>query len=236
MTTPFQLWTDDLDTLSNDNRQRYKTSDGMSRLSVVSRPYRTRRQPDRTQATREQIKNAVRELLAEGSFHASSVERVAERAGVARATLYQHFRSRLELVDAICETFDENPALLQLRETVELPDADAALADTIALTIRFWSTEDQILRQLYGAAAVDPAAQSLVDRQRRDRHTEYERLVHNLQRADRLRTGLGREHALNLLLVLSSYDTYRELREAGLTDRKLTTLLQQTARDLLLPA
>ena len=209
----------------------------MSRLSVVSsRPYRTRRQPDRTQATREQIKNAVRELLAEGSFHASSVEQVAERAGVARATLYQHFRSRLELVDAICETFDENPALFQLRDAVELPDADTALADTIALTVRFWSSEDQILRQLYGAAAVDPAARDLVDRRRRDRRNEYDRLVHNLHRADNLRASLTRQRALNLLLVLSSYDTYRELREAGLSDRKLTTLLQQTARDLLLSA
>jgi AcrR family transcriptional regulator len=214
---------------------RYKMSDELSRLSVLSsRPYRTRRQADRTQATREQIKTAVRELLAEGTFHASSVEQVAERAGVARATLYQHFRSRLELVDAICETFDENPALLRLRETVALPDPDTALAETIALTIRFWSSEDPILRQLYGAAAVDPAARDLVDRQRRDRRDEYDRLVHNLQRAGRLRTGLGRQQALNLLLVFSSYDTYRELREAGLSDSKATSLLQRTARELLL--
>jgi AcrR family transcriptional regulator len=212
-------------------------SDSMSRLSVMPRgPYRTRRRSDRTQATRDQIKNAVRELLAEGSFHASTVEEVAERAGVARATLYQHYRSRLELVDAICETFDENPALLQLRETVELPDADAALAETIALTVRFWSTEDPILRQLYGAAAIDPAAQALVDRQRGDRRKEYDRLVHNLHRAQDLRAGVTRQRALNLLLVLSSYDTYRELREAGLSDRQVATLLQQTARDLLLPA
>jgi AcrR family transcriptional regulator len=203
---------------------------------VSSRPYRTRRQPDRTKATREQIKTAVRDLLAEGSFHASSVEQVAERAGVARATLYQHFRSRLELVDAICETFDENPALLQLRDTVELPDADIALAETIALTVGFWSTEDPILRQLYGAAAIDSAAQALVDRQRGDRRNEYDRLVHNLHRNHHLRAGLTRQQALNLLLVLSSYDTYRELREAGLSDRQTTTLLQQTARELLLPA
>jgi AcrR family transcriptional regulator len=212
-------------------------SDSMSRLSVVpARPYRTRRRSDRTQATREQIKTAVRELLAEGSFHASTVEEVADRAGVARATLYQHFRSRLELVDAICETFDENPALLQLRDTVELPDAHTALGETIALTVRFWSTEDPILRQLYGAAAIDSAAQALVDRQRSDRRNEYDRLVHNLHRAHNLRPGLTRQRALNLLLVLSSYDTYRELREAGLSDRQTTTLLQQTARDLLLPA
>src|SRR4029079_15913327 len=124
-----------------------------------------RRRSDRTQATREQIKTAVRELLAEGTFHASTVEEVADRAGVARATLYQHFRSRLELVDAICETFDENPALLRLRQTVDGADSGAALADTIAEAMRFWSSEDPVLPHLYGVASIDPAAQDLIDRQ-----------------------------------------------------------------------
>jgi AcrR family transcriptional regulator len=109
---------------------------------MTSRAYRTRRRPDRTRQTRERIMAGVRELLAEGTFHEAPVEEVAERAGVSRATLYQHFRSRVELVDAICETFGENPALRQLRDTVELPDAEAALAETIALTVRFWASED----------------------------------------------------------------------------------------------
>jgi AcrR family transcriptional regulator len=203
---------------------------------VSYRPYRTRRRADGTQATRERIKTAVRELLAEGSFHASTVEEVADRAGVARATLYQHFRSRLELVDAICETFDENPALLRIREIVELPDADKALAETIADCIQFWSSEDPILQQLYGVAAIDPAAQALVERQRADRRSELERLAHNLQQGRRLRPGVTKHRALTLLLVLTSYETFRELREDGLSDRQATTLLQKTARQLLLPA
>jgi AcrR family transcriptional regulator len=203
---------------------------------VSYRPYRTSRRADGTQATRERIKTAVRELLAEGSFHASTVEEVADRAGVARATLYQHFRSRLELVDAICETFDENPALLRIREIVELPDADKALAETIADCIQFWSSEDPILQQLYGVAAIDPAAQALVERQRADRRSELERLAHNLQQGRRLRAGVTKHRALTLLLVLTSYETFRELREDGLSDRQATTLLQKTARQLLLPA
>lgn len=201
---------------------------------MPARPYRARSKPSRPQATRERINAAVRELLAEGRFHDSTVEEVAERAGVARATLYQHFRSRLELVDAICESFDENPALLRLREIVELPDADNALAETIAGSIRFWSSEDPILQQLYGVAAIDPAAQALVDRQRADRRSELERLAHNLHRAHRLRTGLTQQRALTLLLVLTAYDTFRELREDGLSDRQATALLQDTARQLLL--
>ena len=84
---------------------------------MPARAYRARRRPERT-ATRDRIKAAVHELLAEGGFHQATVEEVADRAGVSRATLYQHFGSRLELVDAICETFDANPALLELRQLV----------------------------------------------------------------------------------------------------------------------
>ncbi|HWJ32119.1 MAG TPA: helix-turn-helix domain-containing protein [Gaiellaceae bacterium] len=200
---------------------------------MSSRAYRARSRPKRSEETRERIKAAVRELLAEGTFHESTVEEVADRAGVSRATLYQHFRSRVELVDAICETFDLNPALLRLRETVDGPDPGAALADTVADAVRFWSSEDPVLRHLYGVASIDPAAQDLVDRQRADRRTELERLARNLSRSRRLREGMNEQRAVSLLLVLTSYDTFRELREAGLTDRQLTTTLQQAARDLL---
>jgi hypothetical protein len=113
--------------------------------------------------------------------------------------------------------------------TVALPDADTALAQTIAHTIAFWSSEDPVLRPLYGAAAVDPAAQDLVDRQRADRRRKYERLVRNLHHAHRLRSGLTHQRALNLLLVLSSYNTYRELRAGGLSDRQATALLQENS-------
>lgn len=199
---------------------------------MSARAYRTGRRPGRSAETRERIKTAVRELLAEGTFHTSSVEHVADRAGISRATLYQHFGSRLELVDAICETFDANPALLELRQIVELPDADAALDKTIANANRFWSSEDPVLRQLYGVAAIDPAAQSLVDRQRADRRGELQRLVRNLHRAGRL-SERTTARALALLLVLTSYETFRELREAGLSDRQITLTLQHAARELL---
>lgn len=184
--------------------------------------------------TRRKIKAAVAELMTEGTFHDSTVEQVADRAGISRATLYQHFRSRLELVDAICERFDENPALLAIRAAVELPDADAALAETIAHAVRFWSSEDPILGQLYGVVAIDPAAEAFVKRQRADRHGEMTRLVRNLERAGRLRGGLTEDGALSLLMVLTSYETFCELRLAGSADPAITDALHVTARTVLL--
>jgi AcrR family transcriptional regulator len=200
----------------------------------TTRAYRAGRRTARSEQTRERITDAVRELLADGSFHQSSVEEVAERAGISRATLYQHFRSRLDLVDAICDTFDLNPALLRLRETVVLDDADAALEQTIALAMRFWSSEDSILSQLYGVAAIDPAAHDLVERQRADRRSEMTRLVANLRDAGRLRKELSNRRALAVLMLLTSYETFNELRLAGLSERKLVETLHDSARTLLL--
>ena len=92
------------------------------------------RRPRKSQETRDRIIGAVRDLLAEGAFHESTVDEVASRAGVSRATLYQHFGTRLGLVDAMCEAFDENPALIALRE------ADG-LDDFVARVVEFWAAE-----------------------------------------------------------------------------------------------
>jgi AcrR family transcriptional regulator len=213
--------------------------DLLSRLPVEmpsTQAYRTQRRPTRAERTRERIMAAVRELLAEGTFHESTVEQVAERAGISRATLYQHFRSRIDLVDAICDTFALNPALVEIREAVELPDPEAALAETIALAVRFWASEDAILRQLYGVVAVDPAAGDLVDRQRADRHGEMKRLARHLKAAGRLRSELTERDALDQLMVFTSYETFSELRLGGRSEQRITRLLRESARALLLRA
>src|SRR5207302_10528572 len=113
-------------------------------------------------------------------------------------------------------------------------DPDAALAESIANTIRFWFSEDAILAQLYGVVAIDPAARSLVDRQHADRRSEMQRLIRNLKDAGRLRPGLSARYALALIMLLTSYESFRELRQAGLSEREVTTRLQDSARALLI--
>jgi AcrR family transcriptional regulator len=168
----------------------------------------------RSSSTRERIVAAVRDLLEEGVFHETTVEQVAAKAGVSRATLYQHFGTRLGLVDAMCERFDANPALVALREATTV---DAV----IELVVAFWATEERVLAQLYGVAAVDPAARDLVERQRRDRYAELKRV-------------LGGTDALPQLAVLTSFETFAELRRGvGLSQKRVVEALQDAARRLL---
>jgi len=172
---------------------------------------------------RAQIVDAVRELLEAGTFHETSVEDVAARAGVSRATVYQHFGSRLGLVDAMCETFGRNQALRALK------DADD-VEDFLARVVDFWASEEKVLVALYGVAAVDPAARDLVERQRRDRYGVVRRLVGGM----RSRRGPREEDAFVQLAVLSSFETYLELRRhTGLAKRDVVEALLRSARGVL---
>jgi AcrR family transcriptional regulator len=167
----------------------------------------------------------VHELLDAGRFHTSTVEEVAERAGVSRATVYQQFGSRLGLVDALCETFDASPPLLALRAAIDDEGEPLEALDAfVGYAADFWASEERVLLQLYGVAAIDPAAAALVARQRADRRGELERLLRRLRPKDAKR-------ALVLLLVVTSFETYEELRRhAGLPHREVVRLLREQAR------
>lgn len=52
---------------------------------------------------REAILEAARAAFAEGGFHETSLDAVAERAGVSKALLYEHFSSKRELYVAMLE-------------------------------------------------------------------------------------------------------------------------------------
>jgi len=167
---------------------------------------RRKREPPES---RGRVMEAVRELLREGAFHESTVEEVAARAGVSRATVYQQFGSRLGLVDAICDGLD-------LSAVVASPDVPTLLKRTTD----FWAREETLLTQLYDAAAVDPAAREFVERQTRDRYR------HLPQWAD----GPG----VATLGLLTSFETYLELRRRrGLSQRQVVAYLQGAADKLL---
>lgn len=55
----------------------------------------------RTDSTRAKLFAAAAELIGERGFHGTTVDDIVERAGVAKGTVYYHFRSKAELFDAL---------------------------------------------------------------------------------------------------------------------------------------
>jgi AcrR family transcriptional regulator len=198
-----------------------------------SRVYRQRRRAERTARTRAQIMDAVRGLLQEGTFHEASVEEIARVAGVARATLYQHFGSRLGLVEAICDSLAENPSMVAIQASPDLADAREALTQMIEQGMAFWDSEQSLHRHLYGLAEIDESAAEFVQRQTDDRRSVVERIVDRLVEAKAVRDEVTAAHARATLLVLTSFHTFEELRAAGLTTRETERFAISRAQELL---
>ncbi|MFI0422536.1 TetR family transcriptional regulator [Spongiactinospora gelatinilytica] len=55
-------------------------------------------------ARRRQLLGAAQEVFVENGYHAAAMDEIAERAGVSKPVLYQHFPSKLELYLALLDT------------------------------------------------------------------------------------------------------------------------------------
>ncbi len=59
-------------------------------------------------ARRAQLLEAARDVFAEQCYHAAAMDDIAERAGVSKPVLYQHFPGKLELYRALLTTHAED--------------------------------------------------------------------------------------------------------------------------------
>lgn len=98
---------------------------------------RASRRRDRN-ATREDILIAARELAAEHGPEAMTISEVAHRAGVNRGTLYQHFRGRDELAEAVMLSFTS--------ELTAMLSSESPVGERIDLFLSFFVEHPEFVR------------------------------------------------------------------------------------------
>ncbi len=115
----------------------------------------------RRAVTREQIVGAVHAMLLDGaSFSELSVGRIAERAGVSRATFYLHFSDKRQLLGALAER-----ELTQWRAVAEPLFANPTagfdeLLDVVRALIEMWDQQRAVLAALIELAEYDDVARA----------------------------------------------------------------------------
>lgn len=131
-------------------------------------------QPDpRYLRSREAIQAAVRSILIEEGPGAISHQRVAEVAGVGRATVYRHWANT---DDMVFDLVAENPFRL-LSPNLEGPLGDRLTAWLAWLDTHFGSQENRaLILHIVTRAPIDPAADHLRERRTSD-------LIHHLGQA-----------------------------------------------------
>ena len=176
------------------------------------RPYRLGQRQAAIDETRARVIGAARELLVCDKPGRFSIEAVAQRADVARATVYYQFRSKLGLLEALFDSVAAAGGMAGLADAFGRSEPLAALDEYIAVFGRFWGSDRRLHRRLHGLAAVDPdlgaALQARAEWRRRGAATLVS-LAHRPAWIPARRAAAGRDrHAVHA-------DQLRHLRHPG---------------------
>ena len=200
---------------------------------MATRRYTTARRPESSESVDRVLKAAER-LITEGKFHSATMDELAVAAGVSRATVFNRFRSKLGVLEALFTRGMEGPEMAAIQEALALEDPVAALDAVVEAGCAIWEAYGFVHLQLQAVGVLEPEAAALVDQQRDEQRADLERLRRRLAKSGRLRPGLSQARATATLHMLTSLESFLWLRQSyGLSLRQTRETLAELARTLL---
>jgi AcrR family transcriptional regulator len=196
-------------------------------MNAVARSYSSPLRQQQSEETRLRIVEAALALISEKPQEAFSHEEIAKRAGIALRTVYRHFPSRTELLDAVWKTSDSR------LELSHYPDTETDMLAAVGPVYARMDAHAQLMRGLLRSNA---------GREMRKRDNERRRIA--MERALAPATAhldaAGKRAVLGVFQTIFSgraWETMRDrahLREgepARATEWAMRTLLAQLYRD-----
>ena len=127
------------------------------------RPYDLGRRRADIDEGRRRVLDAARALLVESErFSAFTVDAVAKRADVARATVYYQFSSKTGLLEALCDDLAAVGQMERLAEAFTAPDPGVGLALLVETFARFWDADRPAMRRLRALSQLDPGVAGVI--------------------------------------------------------------------------
>jgi len=180
-------------------------------------------------ATRTRIVDAAGRLTRERGASGFSMDVLAKEAGVARATVYEHFRSKRAVLDELASSIARTVTMDENR--VATSDPLVALRDVLGAVCRHWSEHEERmngLRTLTALTGGDQAGEGIDEKQ-------LKRLVEALASAGQMRTHWTVDEATDALGALTSYSTYERLRRAPRTPEQVEGVLAKLVVSIVTP-
>ena len=141
---------------------------------------------------RAQLLSAALEVFTAAGYHSAAMDEIAERAGVSKPVLYQHFPSKLELYLAVLDTHIDSLVFAIQRAIQSTPDNSERVQATIGAYFDFIEAEGEAFRLLFESdMSVEPAVRERLNRMTYDCATAVSAVIS-------LDTGLPQEAAMLL--------------------------------------
>jgi AcrR family transcriptional regulator len=211
----------------------------------VKRAYRSPRRVEQARATRRAIVEAALRLFVARGYVATSVDAIAEAAGVSRATVFGVFGSKAALLKAAYDVAlvgDDEPVALPDRPASRAvrsePDAGPMLDGYAAILRDVHGRLAPIYEAVRGAASADPEVRAVWERIGEERRIGAEHVVADVIARGAMRPDLDPVAAADVTWVLNDPGIYHLLvhRRGWPPDRFEAWLAGALRRELLVPA
>jgi AcrR family transcriptional regulator len=183
------------------------------------RPYQLGKRQGQIDQGRQRVIAGARSLLGEADgYTAFTVDAVARRADVARATIYYQFESKTGLLEALCDHLAEIGRISELAAAFTEPDPVEALSAFIGCFGRFWAADRLVMRRLRALAALDPEVGAVIAARDGRRRAGLAKLVGRLRDEHVITADPG--WAVAMLYAITSFETFDAMAapEADLTE------------------
>jgi AcrR family transcriptional regulator len=176
------------------------------------RRYDLGRRREQIDDTRGRVIDAALALLAEATdYTAFTVDAVAKRADVARATVYYQFGSKTGVLEALCDALAEAGHMADLGNAFAEPDPRQALRRFVAAFGRFWAADRPVMRRLRALAALDRDVNAVIEARDGRNRAGLEILVGRLAGSTGRARPANPAEAVRVLHALTSFETFDSL-------------------------
>lgn len=187
----------------------------------VNRPYHSPRRERQARATRQAILDAAHELFLANGYAGTSVDDIADRAEVARQTIYDNFVDKASLLYAVAERVvarqDDPVPLGDSRAWAELanePDPRSRIRMAARLSREAWEAGMvDFETMIFDTAANDARLRDLARDAVRGKRQDAEAVIDNVLPPDVVRPEVSRDEMLDLIVAIDSAVVVRTLTE-----------------------
>ena len=168
----------------------------------------------RSARSRALILDAAHRAFVERGYVGTTIEAIAERAGVSVQTVYAAFGSKRALLGAVLDAtivgdYDDVPLIERdwvstLEAIVDCRQAAMHLGAGVVSVL----TRTAPIYAVLSRAAADPGLVPILDENRRRRHRDVEGLVSILARNGLVRDGITASDGTDILFAIASEDVY----------------------------
>lgn len=207
-------------------------------MKESGRPYQQSRRQVQAALTRAVVLQAARDLLGrEADAGKFTLDAVAQRAGVSRATVFNLFGGKPGLLHALLDEMSERAGLMDVDALLAQEDARAALRDYVYRFGDAYGTDRTLLKKLKAYAALDPEFQRVMDARDGKRAAGCLYLVQRLQGCGGGRATAGQREVAARLKALLLLEVFQSLAGPGQSPKDASaTVLKMAEAVLGLPA